>query len=461
LQASDWISATALYAAVFGITVACATMLAARADRRLVRQLTLWGLVAACAKIWLVQQAPQWHDTSPDSITYQLHAQALAAHWQGLPIDAKIHQLKGLLSFHDANGLGIWPANATLPYSAVLGTHEWLYAAYLAIWQLIASDWTAWATYSNGALAAFFPAAAFGIARCLGASARTAKFAATLALLDPSAAVNGAWLLKDTVAGWFALAAIWAAVRLIGQPHLQTVIIFAVAGGMLGAVRFAAFAAILVGVACVLPILLSKGRWAAVIHLAAATVAGLCIFSTVYALPVVSERPVVQDPLLVLGTILAAQERTLAATSDHPAADSTVVEWRSRFLDDPLKAVTTSVARTLFAPYPWVALTHGLDYKNGIELYYPGVLLWVVCLPGIAWALVLLMQKPVEEFLFTAAVICALLGAYVIFMGEWSTRQRVFMLPVFFAFAAMGWADLRIRWGRWRRAKINPSKAPE
>jgi hypothetical protein len=40
----------------------------------------------------------------------------------------------------------------------------------------------------------------------------------------------------------------------------------------------------------------------------------------------------------------------------------------------------------------------------------------------------------------------ALLGvlwcAYTIFLGEWSTRQRVFMMPVFFAFAALGFDSL-------------------
>jgi hypothetical protein len=39
--------------------------------------------------------------------------------------------------------------------------------------------------------------------------------------------------------------------------------------------------------------------------------------------------------------------------------------------------------------------------------------------------------------------------AYITFFGEWSTRQRIFMIPLFFAFAAIGWEKiwnlLRIR----------------
>lgn len=455
LDKSVWIAVT-FYAAVFGITLVCAMLIVAPGDRRHIWRLTFFGLAAACIKIWLVQQSPQWHDIPPDATNYMLHAQAFAEHWKSLAVDAQAHRLQGLLAINRTNQHVLWNAGSEYAYSSVLGTHEWLYAAYLAVWQLITPQWDAWAIYSNAALAAFFPAAAFGIARCLGASPGTARLAAVLALLDPSAAVNGAWLLKDTAASWLALAALWAGGELIKQPRWRMVAILSIAGALLGGVRFAAFVAILCASACVLPPLLAgkktRHRLAALQLSIAAGIALLC-FSVLYFMPISMAR--MQNPVTALTTPLVGQDQTLAAQRGHAAADETVVNWREYLKENPLLGMSRSVARTLFAPYPWVAFTHGLDYKTGVELYYPGAAFWALCLPGIFWAFMLHIRRPTPEFLFCAAVLCALLFAYVVFMGEWSTRQRVFMLPVFFAFAAMGWTNLWRIWRNWlqRRGK--------
>lgn len=92
--------------------------------------------------------------------------------------------------------------------------------------------------------------------------------------------------------------------------------------------------------------------------------------------------------------------------------------------------------------YPWVILTDGLQFQSGIELYYLGVVLWIVCLPGIFWAVGQALRHPSFPAAFVGLVLGACLVAYILFLGEWSTRQRVFMLPIFFALAAIGWADL-------------------
>jgi hypothetical protein len=144
-----------------------------------------------------------------------------------------------------------------------------------------------------------------------------------------------------------------------------------------------------------------------------------------------------------------------------PAVDDTVVDWYARLSKSPLKALATAASRTLFAPYPWVIITDGLNFRNGIELYYLGVVPWIICLPGIFWAIARAIRNPSFPAAFLGLVLGACLGAYIVFLGEWSTRQRVFMLPVFFALASIGWADLVQRLRFWKvPAAITPNSAP-
>jgi hypothetical protein len=403
----------------------------------------LAGLVVACLKIWLIQQTPQWLDTPLDAMKYQLHAEAMAAHWQGETVNSVRYGLDGLW---ELRGIRDWLPSSTLAYSTVLGTHEWVYAAYLAVWAWITPDWSTWAVYSNAALAALFPAGAFGIARGLGATTKVAALAGTLTLLDPSAAVNGAWLLKDTLACWCLIVVIWGTLAILRQPRIGLVVLFGGALGVLGAVRFLGVAAVVLAIVVLLPALLVRRRYLASSSLLTACLCGMFLFPALYSFPAAGTGTVLARPIVAVQTIISGQADTLEASRKadmaSSAVDGTTVDWLARLSESPPKALATAVARTLFAPYPWVALTGGLSFHNGIELYYLGVVLWIFCLPGIFWAIGKAMRHPSFPYVFIGLVMMASLTAYVVFLGEWSTRQRVFMLPVFFALAAVGWADL-------------------
>jgi len=236
-------------------------------------------------------------------------------------------------------------------------------------------------------------------------------------------------------------------------------LLFACSSALLGGVRFAALSAVCLAVVVMLPVLLAKGRRLAALALLVATMGGLCLFAITDSVPSSNPITLVGRPFASVLGILAGQRETLSASmrvaagsqSPAPAVDQTVVDWYARLHKAPALAVATAVARTLFAPYPWVVFTKGLDYHNGIELYYLGVLLWIACLPGLFWGLTVKASRPHLEFVFLVLVIGASLGAYVLFMGEWSTRQRVFALPVFFAITAIGITDLNVRLARWRK----------
>jgi hypothetical protein len=435
------VAALGFYVIVFGGSICCALLLATRDTRFAVACLAGLGLVTACVKIWLVQLAPQWLDIPPDSQTYVLHAEALAAHWRGLPVDATLHRLAGLLNMYGTDRPNVWVPESQLSYASVLGTNEWVYAAWLAIWNVLTPDWKIWAVYGNAALAAFFPAAAYGIAQSLGGRRYVAWLAASLTLLDPSAAVNSAWMLKDTAAGWLLLATVWAVLRLMNKSNYRFLLIFVGAAAILLLVRYAAGVAVLVACGFVLVPLMTneKCRQARFVFFGICGV--LSIFYIINQFPIVGRGWVA--PQSIIAPMVGAKSTFSTESIGQSGFDVTVVDWRRRFSDDPALAVVKSFARTLFAPYPWVVFTQEMNGANGIELYYPGVVFWILCLPGIFWGLFILGREKNLEGAFTVVILGVLLAGYVLFMGEWSTRQRVFVLPVFFVFAAIGFADFR------------------
>jgi hypothetical protein len=445
LVMAGWAASPALglCALVFGGGVGCGLLLSKRDARPAVACLAGVGLLAACLKIWLVQLAPQWLDTPPDSQTYMLHAEALAAHWSGLPVEAVLHRLAGLLILCGADQANVWLPDSRLSYASVLGTNEWIYAVWLAAWKSLTPDWKIWAVYGNAALAAFFPVAAYGIALSLGGGKRVAWFAAGLTLLDPSAAVNSAWMLKDTLAGWLLLATIWAALELIRHPKFRFLSIFVSAAAILLSVRYAAGVVVLIACGCVLiPLVVESKR-----RQACFVLAGMCgVLSVFYIsnqLPFAGREWAA--PQSILAPMVGAKSTFQADSSDKGGSDSTVLDWQNRFSESPVSAVVKSISRTLFAPYPWVVLTEGVNSANGIELYYPGVVFWILCLPGVFWGFLILGRENAWGFAFIVLILGGLLAGYVLFMGEWSTRQRVFVLPVFFVFAAIGFVDIRSR----------------
>jgi hypothetical protein len=160
---------------------------------------------------------------------------------------------------------------------------------------------------------------------------------------------------------------------------------------------------------------------------------------------------------------LAAPPRTvsqgvgvLRSNPGDATADDSVLSWKDDLADNPVYAIVRSAARTLFAPYPWVAISPGLNWVSFSELYYPGVILWILCLPGIFAALARGLQQREPGFWLLTLFLSALVAAYTIWLGEWSTRQRVFALPAFFALAAMGWAQL-LAWVLGPRIASDPA----
>jgi hypothetical protein len=465
-----------MLASIAGLTV---TALAATHERKAVAVWYLLGLAIAIVKIWLLQKAPQWRDASIDSQLYQLHAEALSLHWQGHSIDSRLYQLNGFLNWWASFYSYLWQPNMQISYTSVFGTYEWFYSAVLACWHLITNDWQFWATYSNAAFAGAFPAASYGIGRHLGASPRIATVAAMLALIDPSIGVNASWLLKDTLAGLFAVFAIWATLKTLRTPDQPTTSILCLALAGLSVTRFAAYAAFLLSLVLLLGLFFQRISFQTITHLGISVIGSMVLFGVLFSTPKIPTSSSLLDSAIMP---FSAKKQTLVTRDkSNDAYDTSVARWHAHLAEDPVGAITTSVTRTLFSPFPpvgaiinsaakvlfssppWLSASHGLSGTNSIELYYLGMPLWIVCLPGIVWGILICIRIPDGAGFFVACMLLALLSAYVLFLGEWSTRQRVFMLPVFFGYAAIGWHDLYVRsrafiTSRQGKAPFNPKE---
>lgn len=409
-------------------------------SRKIVTWWVVFGLGFAVIKNLLVQLAPQWGDVPLDSLTYQLHGQAIYMHWMGMPVDAAEQNLSGYLAGWQTIHGPHWNPDAPISYTGVLGTHEWIYSAFLAGWRCLGEDWVRWAILANAAMAGAFPAATYLLVRHLGGSVRVGHFGAILIALEPSTAVNSAWLLKDTLAGFVAIVVVILICRLYSRPSWRLATLLAVVLGLLAGIRFVAFAAFILALCGLIALLVARRSQASAAAFAAATSLSVLVSGLMYFSP---QMPTPGRLILAFQSPLQAQMSTLRAKGQGDRGwDDSVSEWRSYLRDQPVRAVARSVARTLMAPYPWVAFTDGLRGNNYIELYLPGSVLWIMSLPAIFLGMGVAARNAGPKAWVSIAVLGLLAGAYIVFFGEWSTRQRIFMMPLFFAFAALGWHKL-------------------
>jgi hypothetical protein len=68
-----------------------------------------------------------------------------------------------------------------------------------------------------------------------------------------------------------------------------------------------------------------------------------------------------------------------------------------------------------------------------------------------------LQQRKLGFWLLTLLLAALLAAYYTIWLGEWSTRQRVFILPALFVLAAMGWTQL-FAWALGPRTALTPDR---
>lgn len=442
-------AAVALTVVTLLIVLGVAIALCDYEDRGTIAILICFGFVLSLGKIFFFQHAPQWRDINPDSVTYDLNARAFARHWRGDVVNVDDYALHGLAGAFKSGAHGqYWLPGEDVPYTLVIGSGDWLYTAYLGLYYFFAGVSHVPIYISQAALAAFFPAAAFGICLALGTSRRVALFGAALALIDPSSGVNASWLLKDTLVGFLAMAALWAAVAYAREHRILSVIILTISLALLGNSRFAAYLALVTGLVFGALLLMRSRVWKPAISIAVAILLATVVLERLYSLP---QFVLTLHPSVTVNNTIEGGLYALRAPHDSPDATGAVTDWKVLAARDFSLALVKLVARNLFAPYPWGHALHpGLTWRSSIELYYPGMLLWICCLPGIFVAVYSSFHRIDARNNLASWIVLVFLGSlivmYTIYYGGLSGRQRVFVLPAFFALSAVGWAAIARRW---------------
>jgi ABC-type amino acid transport system permease subunit len=139
--------------------------------------------------------------------------------------------------------------------------------------------------------------------------------------------------------------------------------------------------------------------------------------------------------------------------------DLSSTQWLQSLHTSPALALTKGMAHTLFGPYPWVPFTHGLTY-NSTELFYPGTVMGIIGLPFFFIALWRLLVRGYSELIRGSPELLVILSwaflivlEYMAYLGEFSSRQRVILIPLFWILVAFGVEQVRARFNKPKAAR--------
>lgn len=434
---------------------------------------TLWFTLA----ILFVQQFPQAAAINPDSVLYDLQARALALHWQGRTIPAQSY---GVLPFENPNGspaFEFWRPNDSWGLGVVMGSAHFAYQVYVAAFYFLADVPPQGVVLSHAALLGALPVLALGIAaRFFAGRPGVPILAAVLLMLDLNFSVSAAWMLKDTLVTWLTALAVLGTVDLVhGRVRLSATAVLVAALIALAVSRIHVFYALILLIfswSIVQRVRTGKGRMLPVLVIVVAWAGAGASLIADFAKPVSELLPqAMTTPLSALRgfqhVMAASFEAALVAPklssegtggfseqgcAVEGAVDDAVCDFHVSLREAPLWTLVRSAARTLFAPYPWVAIHPGLTWESFTELYYPGTLLWISLLPFFALGVALSPRgRGSALVLALTGIICLI---YIAVLGEFSTRQRQFLMPILVPFSAWGiscalqmWQRRRGRWG--------------
>ena len=438
--------------AEFFLILGVLLIIADASQRKILCLLFLGGLAWFTFAILEVRSFPQATAEAPDASTYHLYATAITTHWNGEVVRREDFPLPWL----DQHGRD-WFPEENLPLGYVMGTRNYLYQAYAAVIYYFTGIHRIHVYLSQAILLAAIPPFVFGIAQLLFRERRVALLAVCLVFVDANFPVVGAFLLKESLLCLIILVVLWLTILVFRgafQWYIPVLLVMAIAG--LSVLRFHGNVAWWLAMFLVLGIAKNccgKLRW---------YIAGLVLASYVAAAVVflppwtwgkhfqfsIGLTDVASTNLVALyggvGTLVKAwigetvENEPSISSFKNIAREPWTADWFQLVKDDPFKALIRSIVRTVFAPYPWIWFKDGLLGNNWYELMYPGVIPWCFGFPFGIVALWKLRIKISPMLFFIFIWIGVTVAFYLVFQGEFSTRARVHLMPVFWIFIAYG-----------------------
>lgn len=437
--------------ALAGLLLGIVWLVSPAPERRLALSLFLIGLWVCTLQTLAWRTFPQWSDSNPDSRQYDGQARALALHWRGDPAAAAEHYLKGL----QRQGIAQWVPGDDRPYDQILGVGRYFYPLYVAAIYWLADGSRMTAISGHLPMLAANVAVVFLLALSLFRRRDVAWLATGLVLLDGNLALWGSVLMRDALILLLASLALLGSVRLWrgGAGGWANGLLLLGALGLQSVVRFNAVAALIfAGLAAAVAGWRASTRRRALFAAVGMGAALSVLVQTVPGLAQAWENSlpghVVHENLLIFqGAKQVVQAATDGSAESHEKMDGVRREWHANLRAQPLWVnLARAAARSLMGPFPWVALTHGLSGTNFYELMYPGMALWMLCLPAFFYAL---WRVPARDD--PAVLLCLVwLGTatliYMIGYGQLDGRSRMMVQSLLWIFTAQGIVWLREKW---------------
>ncbi|MCC7277308.1 MAG: phospholipid carrier-dependent glycosyltransferase [Chromatiaceae bacterium] len=411
-------------------------------ERHAVDIIFILALLVYTLEILFIQSLPAWSDTFPDSQVYDSNARAIVMHWQGKIVNAEEFSLSGLMG----KGIKLWLPSDEYDYATVLGMSRYAYQVILAVIYLISNGSRVTAIFANTPLLAGAAASVYLLSYYLFDRRIAARYAVLLVILDTNFAVWGSVLLRESFLIFLVILGLLALVKLLkgmGDPWFQLTL-FTGSAGLLSLVRFNAVFAMIFAGSIVFAIRIWHLSPRKFIGLAGVLLLG---FGVVKLFPVIVPSFEQSLPGKVFSEhmyfFLNSGQPLFSAVQGQlnsgPPVDSVRQEWHDDLRENPLWLNgIKAVSRSIMGPYPWVAFTHGITNTNFYELMYPGMTLWIFCLPAFLFAL---WRLPIANN--PALLMCLIwLGTvsiiYIIGYGQFEPRARMMAMPILWIMAAQG-----------------------
>lgn len=427
--------------------------IAPAAERRAVAALYLAGLWACALQTLALRTFPQWQDAYFDSALYDRQARALVMHWQGLAVPTAEFHLKTLVQ----RGVPEWLPNDKWSYGQALGMSRYLYQLYLAAMYWLTEGSRLTAISGNMAFLATNVAGAFLLALSLFRQRAVAWLAAGLILLDSNPALWGSILMRDALISFLAMLAALGSVQLLrgdGRRWANGSLLVG-ALGLESLTRFntvlaLAMAGTVVGLAA------WPGTWwrRSLIGLLGLAAAIVVLYQVV---PGGSKGwkgnlfgHVVQENFQFIHQSRWVVQAMLGmAPKDEKRAkiDDVRRAWLTTLRERPWwETLGRATARSLMGPFPWVAFTHGISGTNFYELMYPGMTLWILCLPAFFYALWRVPVRGDPAVLLCLTWMGAVALIYIVGFGQLDGRNRMTIQPLLWVFTAQGMVWMKAKW---------------
>lgn len=438
---------------------------AKRQEWRAVCNLYVVALIWFTIAIFVVRTLPQAALAPSDN--HERLASAIVEHWKGETVRRDEFPLPWLIKWNRD-----WTPDDNVPLGYVLGTWNYFYSIYLATIFYFGGYHDNNVYLSQAVVLAGMPPIVYQLSNLLFNRRSVSLVAVVLAFLDTNFPVMGAVLFKEALLCFLApFIAYLALLSVKSDSPMHVRALLALVSTTMSILRYQVtvtlwFAMVVVSSwPAVYRSVKPKSVWANLV--------AWYIVSSILLVPPwtwgdhngfsIGLKEVITTNFLPLEgglvqMVLSSNvkdEGLSASIKEIPRykgtyADPSTSEWLQLLKERPLFALVRSIVRTVFAPYPWVAIRDGMPGKSFYELFYPGVPLWCLGLPFLLYGVWRLRQgRATSEVLILTIWVSTSIVGYLVYYGEFSSRQRVHLMPVLWIFIAFGivefFRDVRTR----------------